>query len=215
MADLDRPAREGAVAEQQLAQERLPSSSICNPSPCNALRDATLRANTHGWPCPRKYTSRTQPMLAWGRSSAAHSSSRNGCQPSHSGVTLKLSLDSPVRRRVSEPSSNSQSRVNGAGRGLRRLWVSHWQASGRAIECGTVRQYWQQKRRRAYHGVRLFCRAEPVPCVDRTCICRPRSVQNALSRTATRDLSTVGQPAWTLRKQVNEEVAMHSLRPDL
>ncbi|MCZ7024191.1 hypothetical protein O6487_25205, partial [Salmonella enterica subsp. enterica] len=63
--------------------------------------------------------------------------------PSNSGVTLKPSLESHVSRRVSEPSSNSQLRVNGAGIGLRRLWVSHWQASGQAIECGTVSQFWQ------------------------------------------------------------------------
>ena len=188
-------AGEGAVAEQQLAQRTAAQLVQCRPSPCKALRAATLRANTQGRPCPRKYTSRTQPILAGGRSRAAHSSSRNGCQPSNSGVTLKASLDSHVSRRVSEPSSNSQLRVKGVGKGLRRLWVSHWQASGRAIECGTVSQYWQQKRRRAYHGTLNFCRAKPAVCVERACICRPRSVQNALSRAATLDPSTAGQHA--------------------
>jgi hypothetical protein len=43
---------------------------------------------------------------------------RRVCQPSNSGVTLKPSFDSRVRRRVSEPSSNSQSRVNESGRGV-------------------------------------------------------------------------------------------------
>ncbi len=117
-----------------------------SPPSSSELLPATLRANTQGSPRPRKYTSRTQPCSPCGRARAAHSSGRNTCQPSNSGSTLKELSETIVRRRVSEPSSNSQSRVCASGN------AGNWPCSSQTgeisgdVKCGTVGHNWQPLR---------------------------------------------------------------------